>query len=173
MASIPLTVAALLIAQFGVAYAASARLAVTKTEHRVLAGTTADLQLSADSDDFVATLAHISAETTPPAEYQISVGHDPEKQGLFLAVPLTMMPGIYSVTLSATNTAGETRNVTLSVDVRPIPHPAVATRPPVILLNGYSLIGCPPARDSTETFGILRGDPLVSSAGNVNGCAFG
>jgi hypothetical protein len=159
MASIPLTVAALLFAQFSVASATSARLAVTKSEYRIPAGQTANIGLTAESRDFITTLARLSSQTAPPSEYSIAVGNDRTGHTLFFAVPLAMPPGRYTVTLAASNETGDQRTATISVTVDPLPPVAASSRSPVFLLNGWQfsiLDSCPVSTSSYSTFGQLE-----------------
>ena len=79
--------------------------------------------------------------------------------GVLIAAAHTVKPGEYTVTLSATSETGEERVTTLSVVLNPMQSvPSNATRPPVVLLNGWQLGlsngGCP-IHSSSDTFGNL------------------
>jgi uncharacterized protein (TIGR03437 family) len=90
---------------------------------------------------------------------------------LLLAASSKTKPGDYTVTLSATSESGEQRQTTLDISVRPrVSVPRGATRPPVVLLNGWITgftASCPIATTSATTFGNLAqylvsdGVPLV------------
>jgi uncharacterized protein (TIGR03437 family) len=78
---------------------------------------------------------------------------------ILLGAPLRTTPGEYTVRLSAASAAGEERQTTLAVTVLPlVAVPSNATRPPVVLLNGWQtgFTGtCPIAGSSSDTFGNL------------------
>ena len=90
---------------------------------------------------------------------------------ILLGASLRMKPGEYTVTLSASNAAGATsaageqRQTTLAVTVKPrVTVPNGSTRPPVVLLNGWEegfTGSCPVAASSSDDFGNLA-DYLVS-----------
>ena len=86
------------------------------------------------------------------------VGPD-QTGGVVLAASLRTKPGEYHVTVSATSSAGETRQATMDVVVAALtPVPSGASRPPVVLLNGWEngiTGGCPIANSSAVTFGNL------------------
>jgi len=81
---------------------------------------------------------------------------------LFLTAALTTPPGTYQFTLSATREDGVVRRATASIILDPFtPVPSTATKPPVILLNGFQLaLGpCQPSNTtphSKNTFGSLE-----------------
>ena len=107
------------------------------------------------------------------------VGPNISRDEVLLAASLTMRPGQYTLTVSATSEAGEERSTTLSVVLDALPTvPSTATQPPVVLLNGLQLPStlyewltldtCPPSTPS-DTFGSLETQLLTSpslSAGN-------
>jgi uncharacterized protein (TIGR03437 family) len=79
--------------------------------------------------------------------------------GVVLGAALRTKPGAYTVDLSATAATGEQRAATLAVVVDGLTTvPVSATRPPVVLLNGW-IAGftnaCPVATSSADTFGNL------------------
>ena len=84
---------------------------------------------------------------------------------VLLGASLRMNPGEYTVNLSATDELGNQRQTTLTVVVHPRASvPSTATRPPVVLLNGWEegfTGGCPVATSSSEIFGNLA-DYLVT-----------
>ena len=91
-----------------------------------------------------------------------------------------MRPGEYSVTVSATSEAGEERETTLSVVLDPPQTvPPTATKPPVVLLNGWQfgfLDSCPLSSGPSDTFGGLDqklkddGVPVVYFFDNCREC---
>ena len=78
---------------------------------------------------------------------------------IMLAASLRTKPGEYTATLSATSATGEQQQATLTVVVKPRQTvPSTATRPPVVLLNGWETgftCSCPVSSGSTDTFGNL------------------
>lgn len=87
--------------------------------------------------------------------------------GVVLGASLRAKPGAYTVQLSATGTAGEQRATSMSVVVDALTTvPSTATRPPVVLLNGWETgftNSCPVATSSSQTFGNLA--PYLVSDG--------
>ena len=79
--------------------------------------------------------------------------------GIMLAASLRTKPGEYTATLSATSATGAQQQTTLTVVVKPRQTvPSSATRPPVVLLNGWETGftgSCPVSSSSTDTFGNL------------------
>jgi len=79
---------------------------------------------------------------------------------MVLAASPRVTPGQYTVVLSATNAAGESRQTTLTMAVQAITSvPSSSTRNPVVLLNGwesgYNIDSCPISGSSADTFGNL------------------
>src|SRR5271165_7181112 len=78
---------------------------------------------------------------------------------ILLGASLRMKPGDYTAKLTATSAAGEERQITIAVLVKPlITVPNGSTRPPVVLLNGWEegFTGtCPVATSASDTFGNL------------------
>ncbi len=79
--------------------------------------------------------------------------------GVILGAALRTKPGAYTVDLSATAATGEQRAASLAVVVDTLTTvPRSATRPPVVLLNGWMegfTNACPVATSSADTFGNL------------------
>ena len=82
------------------------------------------------------------------------MGRDRETNDLFLAVPLTMPPGTYAVTVSLEGGDGERQEATIQVQVDPLPPIPQTGRPPVLLLNGFQFSPCP-ASKIEDIFGGL------------------
>ncbi len=76
-----------------------------------------------------------------------------------LGASLRVAPGEYAVKLSATSAAGEVRQTSLDVVVKPrVSVPSSSTRPPVVLLNGWEegfTGSCPIAASASDDFGNL------------------
>ena len=90
--------------------------------------------------------------------------------GMVLGASLRAKPGAYTVQLTATDASGVQRAASLSVAVAALTTvPNNATRPPVVLLNGWIsgfTNSCPVATSSSETFGNLA-QYLVSDGAPV------
>ena len=80
---------------------------------RIAAGEIAVMELPPASAEFVRQGVKLSAETLPHGLLRISVGQDAKNGTLVVAPPPTMPPGIYSVEISATDSAGEQQTATL------------------------------------------------------------
>jgi uncharacterized protein (TIGR03437 family) len=92
------------------------------------------------------------------------VGPNRARDRVLLATSLRISPGEYRAKLSATSEAGEERVTTLSIVVKPrTTVPSSATRPPVVLLNGWEtgVTGACNASAASDTFGNLA-EYLVS-----------
>jgi uncharacterized protein (TIGR03437 family) len=90
------------------------------------------------------------------ARQGFAVGPGIRGDQVLIGVSVSTPPGEYTVHFSAYNDAGEERAGSATVVVDAIQTvPVTATKPPVILLNGwqFSLSGCPVSKDSTGTFG--------------------
>ena len=77
---------------------------------------------------------------------------------VLVAAPILTSPGEYTAKLSATSAAGEERAATLAITLKPRQTvPANATRPPVVLLNGWEtgFTGTCPLTSASDTFGNL------------------
>ncbi len=76
-----------------------------------------------------------------------------------ISARLRAKPGEYAVTISATGAGGEVREAAATVEVKPlISVPSTATRPPVVLLNGWQTgftNACNVSTSSSDTFGNL------------------
>ena len=89
----------------------------------------------------------------------LTVGLNETGDKLMLAASLRTKPGEYTVTLTGASAKGVEQKTTMDVVVDQLPTvPASATRPPVVLLNGWQTLytnNCPVATSSSTTFGNL------------------
>jgi len=89
----------------------------------------------------------------------LAVGPNRARDRVLLAAPLRIRPGEYTAKLSATSAAGEERVTTLAIVLKPRQTvPSNATRPPVVLLNGWETGftgACTVSNSSADTFGNL------------------
>jgi uncharacterized repeat protein (TIGR01451 family) len=152
------------------------------TKYRLRAGEAIKLETAAETRDFLLKAkvrrASVPGFTRPGLVVAPNVAGDE----ILLGASLAMKPGLYAVNVSAVADTGEERIATLEVVVEAIPTvPSTATRPPVVLLNGWqkpSLTGgtCPVSSDPSSTFGNLSqyliedGVPVVYFFDNCTAC---
>ena len=134
-------------------------MALDRTSYEVAAGAPVALATSSDTLNFLLTAA--SRSVTVSGGTATGLVAAPNKAGnqIMLAASLRTSPGEYTATLSATSATGEQQQTTLDVVVRPRQTvPSTATRPPVVLLNGWEsgITGsCAVSSSSTDIFGNL------------------
>jgi uncharacterized protein (TIGR03437 family) len=137
------------------ATAQTRQMALKQTRYETKAGAPVTLAASSDTVDFLLRATKISVV---PA-VGLAVGRNRAGNQMMLAASLRTKPGEYAVTLSATSATGESREATMDIVVSPrVTVPSNATRPPVVLLNGWEtgyVNSCPISNDSTDTFGNL------------------
>jgi uncharacterized protein (TIGR03437 family) len=130
-------------------------MALEQTQYEVTAGKPVQLAASSDTVDF---LLKATKRSVVPA-LGLVVGPNRTGDQAMLAASLLAKPGKYAVVLTATSATGEQRQTTMDVVVKPrATVPSSATRPPVVLLNGWETgytNACPVSTDSTDTFGNL------------------
>ncbi len=131
-------------------------MALVQSRYEIRAGEPARIEASAETLDF---LLHAKTRRVSIEGLVVGPGYTPGQ--VLLAASARAKPGEYNVTLSATSETGEERQTTLAVVVAAQPSvPLNATRPPVVLVNGwmtgFSLNdSCPIATTSADTFGNL------------------
>ena len=134
-------------------------MALDQTSYEVAAG--APIALAASSGTLNFLLNAASRSVTISGGTTTGLVAAPNKPGnqIMLAASLRTKPGDYTVTLSATSATGEQQQATLDVVVKPRQTvPSTATRPPVVLLNGWEAGftgSCAVSNSSTDTFGNL------------------
>ncbi len=130
-------------------------MALKQARYEIRAGAPVPLSASSDTVDFLLKAAKLSVV---PAVGLI-IGPNRAGNQLMVAASLQAKPGEYAVTLSAASASGEQRQTTMDIVVSPrATVPSNATRPPVVLLNGWEtgyVNSCPISSDSTDTFGNL------------------
>jgi len=101
----------------------------------------------------------LKAKTLSVSNPGLAIGPNRAGDQILLAASQRMQAGEYALTISATSAAGEERETTLDVVLKPRQAvPTGASRPPVVLLNGWETgysNACPVATSSSETFGNL------------------
>lgn len=144
------------------AAAGSRALEVGATRYELRAGEAVQIAAPPETLGFLASATRrqveiVSGDTTVPGG--LVAGPNRAGDQILLGASLRMNPGEYTVKLSAANAAGEERQTTLAVVVKPrVTVPIGATRPPVVLLNGWEtgfVNACPIAGSASDTFGNL------------------
>jgi len=130
---------------------------LSQTSYELHKGEPVLLSGPSDTLDFLCTAASRSITLNGAPAKGLVIGTN--RGDMVLAASLRAKPGAYHVTVSATSASGEVREAALDVVVDALtPVPLGASRPPVVLLNGWEtgITGeCPVAASSSETFGNL------------------
>lgn len=149
-------------------------LPLTLTHYRLRAGEATRIVAPQDTRDFILTARDRRMTVGGVPAKGLVVSANPTGDEIVLGASLTTPPGEYSAELSATDAAGQERVVTLDVVLDPIETvPSNATKPPVVLLNGWqrpsyshgSLSTCPISTTpppSAGTFGGLQEQLVVA-----------
>ncbi len=138
-----------------------------QTTYQLRPGESTQISAAPETIDFLKTAAtrKLTIQGAPADGLVISPSQD--GTGAILGAALRTKPGAYTVELSATDASGALRAVALNVVVDALPTvPSAATRPPVVLLNGWETgftNSCPVATSSSQTFGNLA--PYLVSDG--------
>lgn len=136
---------------------------VRQTRYEVRAGEAVQIVAPQETLDFLKNAAsrhvEIAAGDTEVAGGGLVAAPNRAGDQILLGASLRMRPGEYTVRLSAASAAGEQRQTTLTVEVRPrVSVPSGATRNPVVLLNGWETGftgACPIASSPADDFGSL------------------
>ena len=136
---------------------------VRQTRYEVRAGEAVQIVAPQETLDFLANAKSRQVEIltgdTAVAGGGLVAAPNRAADQILLGASLRTKPGEYTVRLSATSAAGEQRQTTLAVEVQPrVSVPSSATRPPVVLLNGWETgftNTCPIAASASDTFGNL------------------
>jgi len=130
-----------------------------QTRYQIRAGEPTQIEAPNETLDFLSNARSRRVTIAGTQAGRLVVG--PSKTGgrVLLAASLGTKPGEYTAKLSATSAAGEERTTTLTVVVKPRQAvPSGASRPPVVLLNGWETgftDSCPVSSSSSDTFGNL------------------
>ena len=134
-------------------------MAIEQTQQKIRAGDPIQLNAPSETIDFLLKATERSATALNGSDGKFAIGPNRAGDQVMVAASLGTRPGEYAVQLSATNAAGEQRQAVMDVVVSPrATVPSSATRPPVVLLNGWETgftNACPISTDSTDTFGNL------------------
>ncbi|MGD1070188.1 MAG: IPT/TIG domain-containing protein [Bryobacteraceae bacterium] len=134
-------------------------LALDRTGYALRAGEPAQIVASDETLDFLLKAKTRRVEIAGAPAQGLAIGPNRAGNQILLAASQRMQPGEYTVKISAAGEAGEQRETTLDVLVKPRQAvPSGASRPPVVLLNGWETgysNSCPLATSSSDTFGNL------------------
>ncbi len=144
--------------------AGQSALVIRQSSYQLRPGEAVPIAAPQETLDFLANAGSrqveiVNGDTAVPGG-RVVAGPNRVGDQILLGASLRTPPGEYTVKLSATNAAGESRQATLAVVVKPqlLAVPSSAKRPPVVLLNGWQtgFTGtCPIASSSSDTFGNL------------------
>jgi uncharacterized protein (TIGR03437 family) len=139
------------------------KLALARTVYAIQPGEAIALEAPAETLDFIQKATHRSA-SVDGAEKWIVVGPNSEATRVLIAASLLTPPGEYAVVVRASDGKSDERSAVVSLLVSALPTvPLNATRPPVILVNGWQFgfnsnsgdFGtCPISSGPTDAFGI-------------------
>ena len=134
-------------------------LEVQQLRREVRAGEPVELSASADALDFLKKAKSQTVEIDGVKQSGLTVAANRAGDKLLLAASPRVKPGAHSVKVAAVSDSGDTAELTMDVVVQALtPVPNNATRPPVVLLNGWETGftgSCPLASSSVDTFGNL------------------
>ena len=149
-------------------------LTLRQTHYRLRAGERIALDAPQETIDFIRRAKKYLVAVNGAQEKGIVVGQNASGDQIVLAASLASVPGEYAVTFSAIDESGQGAETKFSVSLDPMqPVPSTATRPPVVLLNGWQILynsnsgdfgSCPISSGPSDTFGSLS-DDLVQADG--------
>lgn len=144
-------------------------LALRETRYRLRAGEAVSIAAPLETLDFLRNAKARAARIDGTRGRGFAVGPAVRGDEVLLGASLTLPPGEYAVRVSAVSESGEEREATVNVILSPVATvPSTATKPPVVLLNGWqlgTLSNCPVSASSADTFGRLA--QLLTSSGGV------
>lgn len=167
---IPEAAVAGLILAFCAAGQSPSALTLYQSSFRLKPGQSALVPAASETIQFLNQAAKRELTVNQAKAEGLVVSPSSDGTGVVLGASLRTKPGNYTVQLSATSSTGVQRAASLSVAVDALTTvPNDATRPPVVLLNGWIsgfTNSCPVATSSSETFGNLA-QYLVSDGAPV------
>jgi uncharacterized protein (TIGR03437 family) len=130
-----------------------------QTRYEIQPGEPIQIAAPGETIDFLLNAKSRRVEVAGGQAGRLVVGPGKTGGGVLLAASLRTKPGEYTAKLSATSATGEQRVTSLTVVVKPRQAvPSGASRPPVVLLNGWETgftDSCPVSSSSSDTFGNL------------------
>ena len=134
-------------------------LSLEQSRYALAAGGQVQLPVSASDLEFLLSATRLTVVPLNNNGAAFTAGPNRAGNQIVLAASLRSSAGDYPATVTATSSTGEVRQSALDIVVSPRQTvPSNATRPPVVLLNGWEtgyVNSCPVSTDSTETFGNL------------------
>jgi uncharacterized protein (TIGR03437 family) len=138
---------------------AQARLELRQSRYHLRPGEPATLAASQDTIDFLLAAKTRTVEVDGQPEAGVVFGPNRARDRILLASSARVKPGAHTVRISAVSETGETREATMNIVVAALQTvPSSATRPPVVLLNGWEAGysgACNIASATLDTFGNL------------------
>ena len=133
--------------------------ASAQSRYEIRPGSSVEISADSATQDFMLKAASRKLTLEDGTTAGLTVGLNETGDKLMLAASLRTKPGEYAVTLTGASAKGVEQKTTMDVVVDQLPTvPAAATRPPVVLLNGWQTLytnSCPVATSSSTTFGNL------------------
>jgi uncharacterized protein (TIGR03437 family) len=134
-------------------------LELQQSRYELRAAEPTELTASPDTVEFLKKARSRTVEIDGQQQSGLAVGPNRAGDKLLLAASPRVKPGAHRLKISAVSESGETADIALDVVVQALaPVPNNATRPPVVLLNGWEtgFTGtCPISTGSADTFGNL------------------
>jgi len=134
-------------------------LALKRVQYEVRAGESVAISAPSETLDFLLHARSRSVQLSDPNSGPVFAAPDRAGDQILLGASSRAKAGTYTATITATSAAGEQRTATAAIVVKPRQTvPSGATRPPVVLLNGWQegFTGtCSVAASSADTFGNL------------------
>jgi len=143
---------------FGQSQSVRRPLTFLQSHYRLRAGDRVALQAPSETLTFMLSARTRSARASGESDRSFPVASNVAGDQVLLGVPLTTLPGDYSVAIAFVNEAGQEGSATFQVTVEPFAT-AGSGVPPVVLLDGWQQPGasaCPMYNDSIQTFGNLQ-----------------
>jgi uncharacterized protein (TIGR03437 family) len=142
------------------AFAQMHPLSLEQSRYELTPGGQVQLPVSASDQEFILTATQLTVKpVNTNSSAAFTAGPNSAGSEVILASSLRTPAGDYPSTVTATSSTGEVRQAALDIVVSPRQTvPSNATRPPVVLLNGWEtgyVNSCPISADSTATFGNL------------------
>ena len=139
-------------------------LILNRTSYRLRAGKAVTIDAPTQTVDFVRGARSRRTRVGNIEQTGFVIGPGIRDDEILLAASLTVQPGEYPVTISAVNETGEEQTTVLNVTVEALqPVASTATRPPVVLLNGWQS-SCLLSKTAEGTFGTLESSLYLDGA---------
>ncbi len=144
-------------------------LTLNRTRYQLRAGEAVSIDAPRQTLDFVRTASSRTIRIVGPQTTGFVLAPNLKGDDLLLAASLTTRPGDYTVTVSAINSSGITREAAVNATVSALQTvSSTATEPPVVLLNGWEngITNICAPEQASDTFGDLA-QQLEAAPDNV------